>query len=92
MQTSTVEVPELLVDDELEHLVNDLKARVKQEKAAWPYAWVAGQNEYPPAAERGSVSGRLVVKDALKPALNAALMLLRAVVVSVMGDDRTVAM
>src|SRR2546430_8397731 len=31
MATSTVEVPELLVEDELEHLVTDLKARIKQE-------------------------------------------------------------
>jgi trigger factor len=35
MQTSTVEVPELLVEDELEHLVNDLKARVKQDGLSW---------------------------------------------------------
>lgn len=53
-------------------LWQDAKARVRQEKAAWPYAWVQGRSEYPPIGERGGVSGRLVVKDALKPALTAA--------------------
>ena len=53
-------------------LWQDAKARVRQEKAAWPYAWVADQPEYPPAAQRGSATGRLIVKDTLKPALTAA--------------------
>ncbi len=53
-------------------LWQDAKARVRQEKTAWPHAWVADQPEYPPLAQRGSGIGRLVVKDALKPALTAA--------------------
>src|SRR5437667_244925 len=35
MATSNVEIPELLIEDELEHLVNDLKARIKQEGMTW---------------------------------------------------------
>jgi rhamnogalacturonan endolyase len=53
-------------------LWQDARKRVAQEKAAWPYAWVAGEPQYPPAAARGSVSGRLVVRDALKPQLTGA--------------------
>jgi rhamnogalacturonan endolyase len=47
----------------------DAKAQVVAEKAAWPYAWLTDTPEYPPAVSRGSVSGRFIVKDALKPTL-----------------------
>ncbi len=50
----------------------DAKNRVKIEKAAWPYAWLTDTPAYPPASARGSVSGRLVVKDTLKPGVTGA--------------------
>ncbi|TME32170.1 MAG: trigger factor [Chloroflexi bacterium] len=63
MQTSTVEVPELLVEDELEHLVNDLKARVKQEGVTWEKFLLQARKteddirkEWRPVAERRAKS------------------------------------
>jgi len=50
----------------------DASRRAEAERAAWPYAWLAGQPEYPPAAGRGGVSGHLVLRDAAKPALTSA--------------------
>jgi rhamnogalacturonan endolyase len=47
----------------------DAKAQVVAEKAAWPYAWLMNTPEYPPVAQRGSVTGTFVIKDALKPGL-----------------------
>jgi rhamnogalacturonan endolyase len=44
----------------------------QKERAAWPYAWMAGVPDYPVKEDRGVVAGRLVVKDALKPALTGA--------------------
>ena len=35
LDTSTVEVPEILVADELDHLIADLKARVKEQGLSW---------------------------------------------------------
>ncbi len=49
----------------------DAKAQVVAEKAAWPYVWLTDTPEYPPAAQRGAVTGRYVVRDALKPGLSA---------------------
>ncbi|XHR27671.1 MAG: polysaccharide lyase family protein [Chthoniobacteraceae bacterium] len=46
----------------------DAKAQAKAEEAAWPYAWVKNA-DYPLAGGRGTVRGRLVIKDALNPAL-----------------------
>jgi trigger factor len=70
MQTSTVEVPELLVEDELEHLVNDLKARVKQEGLTWEKFLLQARKteddirkEWLPVAERRAKS--LLVLDAI---------------------------
>jgi trigger factor len=70
MQTSAVEVPEILVDDELEHLVNDLKARVKQEGVTWEKFLLQARkteddirNEWRPVAERRAKS--LLVLDAI---------------------------
>jgi len=44
----------------------DAKAQVAAEKAAWPYAWLSTP-EYPAASERGSVTGKLAINDALRP-------------------------
>ena len=70
MQTSTVEVPELLVEDELEHLVNDLKGRVKQEGVTWEKFLLQARKteeeirkEWRPVAERRAKS--LLVLDAI---------------------------
>jgi trigger factor len=70
MQTSTVEVPEILVEDELEHLVNDLKARVKQEGVTWEKFLLQARKteddiraEWRPVAERRAKS--LLVLDAI---------------------------
>jgi trigger factor len=70
MQTSTVEVPEILVEDELEHLVNDLKARVKQEGVSWEKFLLQARKaeddirqEWRPVAERRAKS--LLVLDAI---------------------------
>lgn len=70
MQTTTVEVPELLVEDELEHLVNDLKARIKQEGVTWEKFLLQARKteddirkEWRPVAERRAKS--LLVLDAI---------------------------
>jgi len=44
----------------------DAKARAEREAEAWPYEWVKNA-DYPLEAQRGGVSGQLVVKDRLKP-------------------------
>ena len=49
----------------------DANAQAKAEMAAWPYKWLTGNKAYPLASGRGSVSGRFIVKDALKPKLNS---------------------
>jgi rhamnogalacturonan endolyase len=50
----------------------DAKAQVEKEKAAWPYAWLTGNPDYPLEKDRGQVSGRFVVNDPLKPKVSAA--------------------
>jgi len=49
----------------------DAQARTRIEEAAWPYEWVR-HPAYPPASGRGSVQGKLVIRDPLKPDLTAA--------------------
>jgi trigger factor len=70
MTTSTVEVPELLIEDELEHLVNDLKARIKQDGVTWEKFLLQARKteddirkEWRPVAERRAKS--LLVLDAI---------------------------
>jgi rhamnogalacturonan endolyase len=50
----------------------DAKQQVLAEKSAWPYAWLTDNPLYPPDAQRGSVSGQLIVRDPLKPALTGS--------------------
>jgi hypothetical protein len=45
------------------------RQRAALEKTRWPYRWLTNNPEYPVAAGRGSVTGRFVVQDALKPAV-----------------------
>ena len=47
-------------------LWNDALAQYTRENARWPYAWVSGV-DYPHAAERGAVTGQLVLNDPLAP-------------------------
>ena len=49
----------------------DALSRADQEKKAWPYAWVQAPG-YERAAERGSVSGRLIVQDPQAPKASAS--------------------
>lgn len=49
----------------------DAKAQVAAEKAAWPYSWLTN-SDYPAAAARGTVTGRLLVNDPLKPSITGA--------------------
>ncbi|MBC7721649.1 MAG: T9SS type A sorting domain-containing protein [Pedobacter sp.] len=48
------------------------KQRQIQEKALWPYSWVKDTVAYPLANKRGTISGKFVVTDALKPTLTSA--------------------
>ncbi|MBW4888754.1 hypothetical protein KXQ82_03475 [Mucilaginibacter sp. HMF5004] len=50
----------------------DAKKQVKTEKAAWPYAWIKNNAEYPAKAQRGIVSGTFAVHDPYKPKLTGA--------------------
>ena len=49
----------------------DAKAQSAAEQAAWPYSWMTN-TDYPLAAGRGTVTGTLVVNDALKPSLTGS--------------------
>jgi rhamnogalacturonan endolyase len=50
-------------------LWKDALAQAADERKAWPYMWLSDP-EYPRAAERGSVSGRLVLSAPPSPGLN----------------------
>lgn len=50
-------------------LWRDALAKAAVEQRAWPYAWVSDPN-YPLAAGRGTVTGRLTVSDPLAPRLD----------------------
>jgi trigger factor len=70
LDTSSVELPEVLVQDELDHLVTDLKARVKQEGVTWEKFLLQARKtedeiraEWRSAAERRAKS--LLVLDAI---------------------------
>ena len=52
--------------DSHEAMWRDALARAATETAEWPYAWAADK-DYPSAAERGTVSGRLVLQDPFDP-------------------------
>ena len=49
----------------------DAKAQVAAEKAAWPYSWLAS-SDHPAASGRGTVTGKLVINDALKAGVSGA--------------------
>ena len=49
----------------------DAKAQVAAEKSAWPYSWLVNA-DHPAASSRGTVTGRLLVNDPLKPSITGA--------------------
>ena len=49
-----------------EKLWREAQDAALKERAAWPYAWVS-ERLYPPAAERGCVSGKIELKDPQAP-------------------------
>ena len=49
----------------------DAKAQVTAEKSAWPYSWLVNP-DHPAAPDRGTVTGRLLINDPLKPAITGA--------------------
>lgn len=49
----------------------DAKKKAAIERAAWPYAWM-NQPSYPPAGDRGAVTGRLHLVDPQDGAVSAA--------------------
>ena len=50
----------------------DAKAQVAAEHSAWPYAWLTSNSNYPQANARGTVTGKLIISDSLKPSQTAA--------------------
>ncbi len=49
----------------------DAKAQVAAEKAAWPYSWLVN-TDHPSASGRGTVTGKLIINDPLKPGVSGA--------------------
>ena len=49
----------------------DAKAQVAAEISAWPYTWLTNATYYPADNARGTVTGKFIVSDPLKPALAA---------------------
>ncbi len=52
-------------------LWQDALAQADKESKRWPYAWLSDPN-YPPAAQRSTVSGQIVVRDPLDPGLQVS--------------------
>ncbi|SNS72682.1 rhamnogalacturonan endolyase [Granulicella rosea] len=52
-------------------LWHDAQKQAAAEQAAWPYTWLTGVPEYPPAAQRGGVLGTFTIADKLKPTQTA---------------------
>lgn len=55
-----------------DQLWDDARKKAATERAKWPYPWVDDKTLYPPASERGTVTGRIVIKDPLKSDVSAA--------------------
>lgn len=50
----------------------DARAQATVEHEQWPYSWLTGVPEYPTGAERGVVTGHLLIADPIKPRQNGA--------------------
>jgi rhamnogalacturonan endolyase len=48
----------------------DAQAQVQAEVGAWPYSWLTN-SDYPADSARGTVTGKIILTDPLKPALAA---------------------
>lgn len=78
LDTSTVEVPEVLVADELDHLIADLKARVKDQGLSWEqFLLQARKTEDEIRADRRDTAERrarsLLILDALAKKENVTI-------------------
>ena len=78
LDTSTVEVPDILIADELDHLMADLKARVKDQGLSWEQFTLQARKtedeiraDWRPTAERRAKS--LLVLDALAKQENVTI-------------------
>jgi trigger factor len=78
IDTSTVEVPEILISDELDHLVADLKARIKEQGLSWEQFLLQARKtedeiraDWRASAERRAKS--LLVLDALAKQENVTI-------------------
>jgi rhamnogalacturonan endolyase len=49
----------------------DARAKAAAERRAWPHEWVEDTALYPPRGARGTVRGKLAIRDPLKPKLNS---------------------
>lgn len=54
-----------------EAMWHDALNRARTEAGTWPYAWVSDPN-YPPDTQRSTVSGQIVLRDPLDPALKVS--------------------
>jgi rhamnogalacturonan endolyase len=50
----------------------DAKHQAVAEQSAWPYAWLTNSSYYQSASQRATVTGKLVINDALRPGASAA--------------------
>lgn len=50
----------------------DAKRQAAAEQSAWPYAWLTGEQLYPLESGRGTVTGKYIVADPLKPNVSRA--------------------
>jgi rhamnogalacturonan endolyase len=55
-----------------DQLWEDARRKAGSERKKWPYAWVEDKALYPPASKRGSLNGKLTLRDPLKPKLSSA--------------------
>jgi len=55
-----------------DELWDDARRKAAAERERWPHPWVGDPTLYPPAEARGTVRGKLLIRDPLKPELSAA--------------------
>jgi len=50
----------------------DAKNQALAEQQAWPYTWLTASAVYQPRSQRATVTGKLIIHDALRPGASAA--------------------